>query len=73
MTDIGRERGWPPMTRTSFDAQRGPNGALLVTDRIETIAERSGFTGEEQMRIAFVRALGIPPREYRERFASTAC
>jgi transcriptional regulator GlxA family with amidase domain len=61
------------MTRASFDAQRGPNGALLVTDRIETIAERSGFTGEEQMRTAFVRALGIPPREYREPFASTAC
>jgi alkanesulfonate monooxygenase SsuD/methylene tetrahydromethanopterin reductase-like flavin-dependent oxidoreductase (luciferase family) len=30
MTDIGKERGWPPMTRASFDAQRGPNGALLV-------------------------------------------
>ena len=30
MTDIGRERGWPPMTRASFDAQRGRNGALLV-------------------------------------------
>jgi hypothetical protein len=30
MTDVGREGGWPPMTRTSFDAQRGPDGALLV-------------------------------------------
>lgn len=30
MTDVGKERGWPPMTRASFDAQRGPNGALLV-------------------------------------------
>jgi probable LLM family oxidoreductase len=30
MTDIGRERGWPPMTRARFDAQRGPDGALLV-------------------------------------------
>jgi probable LLM family oxidoreductase len=30
MTDIGKERGWPPMTRASFDAQRGPTGALLV-------------------------------------------
>src|SRR5438093_11415425 len=30
MTDIGKERGWPPMTRPSFDAQRGPNGALLI-------------------------------------------
>jgi len=30
MTDVGKERGWPPMTRASFDAQRGPNGALLI-------------------------------------------
>jgi len=29
-TDIGKERGWPPMTRGAFDAQRGPHGALLV-------------------------------------------
>jgi hypothetical protein len=30
MTDVGTERGWPSMTRASFDAQRGRNGALLV-------------------------------------------
>jgi transcriptional regulator GlxA family with amidase domain len=42
------------------------------TDRIETIAAHTGFTGEEQMRSAFIRSLGIPPREYRKRFASTA-
>ena len=30
MTDIGKERGWSSMTRSSFDAQRGPYGALLV-------------------------------------------
>jgi alkanesulfonate monooxygenase SsuD/methylene tetrahydromethanopterin reductase-like flavin-dependent oxidoreductase (luciferase family) len=30
MTEIGKERGWPKMTRASFDAQRGPQGALLV-------------------------------------------
>ena len=30
MTKIGRERGWPPMTRPRFDAQMGPQGALLV-------------------------------------------
>jgi transcriptional regulator GlxA family with amidase domain len=39
---------------------------------IETIAAHTGFTGEEQMRSAFIRSLGIPPREYRKRFASTA-
>jgi len=30
MTDVGKERGWPPMTRGAFDAQRGTHGALLV-------------------------------------------
>jgi probable LLM family oxidoreductase len=29
-TDVGKERGWPPVTRAGFDAQRGPRGALLV-------------------------------------------
>ena len=27
---IGRERGWPPMTRREFDQQAGPDGALFV-------------------------------------------
>lgn len=31
-TRIGKERGWPPMTRAQFDAARGPAGALLVGD-----------------------------------------
>lgn len=42
-----------------------------TSDRIEAIAEKCGFSGEEQMRLAFVRNLGIPPRDYRKRFAST--
>jgi probable LLM family oxidoreductase len=29
-TDVGKERGWPPVTRAGFDAQRGTHGALLV-------------------------------------------
>ncbi len=31
-TEIGRERGWPPVTRPQFDALCGPAGALLVGD-----------------------------------------
>ncbi len=27
---IGRERGWAPMSRAAFDAQRGPKGAFVV-------------------------------------------
>ncbi|MES2516250.1 MAG: LLM class flavin-dependent oxidoreductase [Bacteroidota bacterium] len=29
-TRIGKERGWPPVTRQHFDAQNGPTGALLI-------------------------------------------
>ncbi len=29
-TDVGKERGWAPPTRPQFDAQRGPEGALLI-------------------------------------------
>src|SRR5213596_738192 len=37
MTDIGKERGWPPMTRASFDAQRGRDGALLIGSPDEVV------------------------------------
>jgi probable LLM family oxidoreductase len=37
MTDIGKERGWPPMTRAHFDAQHGPSGALLVGSPDEVV------------------------------------
>jgi probable LLM family oxidoreductase len=30
MTKVGKERGWPPMTRDRFESQAGPRGALLV-------------------------------------------
>jgi probable LLM family oxidoreductase len=31
-TKIGKERGWPPVTRAQFEALRRPKGALLVGD-----------------------------------------
>lgn len=36
---IGRERGWPPVTRTHYNAQLAPNGALLIGDP-EAVAEK---------------------------------
>src|SRR5258707_7205006 len=30
VTRIGKERGWPPVTRAQFDAARGKHGALMV-------------------------------------------
>ena len=34
-TRIGKERGWPPVTRSHFDSQAGPLGALVVGSPIE--------------------------------------
>lgn len=38
-TRIGKERGWPPVTRARFEAQRGPRGALLVGGYEEVAAK----------------------------------
>ncbi len=40
-------------------------------ERIESIAEKCGYGGEEQLRAAFVRVLKVSPREYRKRFSSS--
>ena len=39
MSRIGRERGWPPLTRAQFDAGRGPRGHLMVGTPDEAIAK----------------------------------
>lgn len=38
-TRIGRERGWPPVNRTQFNAQTAPLGALLVGGPEEVAAK----------------------------------
>ncbi|OLC08261.1 MAG: luciferase [Gemmatimonadetes bacterium 13_1_40CM_66_11] len=30
VASVAQERGWPPVTRAAFDAQRGPDGAFLI-------------------------------------------
>jgi len=48
MTDVGRERGWRPMTRADYDAQRGPKGALIVgtpEQVVEKIVHHSAALG----------------------------
>jgi probable LLM family oxidoreductase len=44
-TEIGKERGWAPMTRSQFDAVRGPTGALLVGDA-DTVAKKILYVDE---------------------------
>lgn len=37
MNRIGRERGWPPMSRPQFDVLCGPRGALLIGSPAEIV------------------------------------
>ena len=39
VTDVGKERGWPAVTRAGFDAQRGKYGALLIGEP-DDVAEK---------------------------------
>jgi probable LLM family oxidoreductase len=51
MTKIGRERGWPPMTRPQFDAMCDPHGALMVgsaEEVIEKIRFQHGIFGHQR-------------------------
>jgi hypothetical protein len=45
VTEIDKERGWPPATRAQFDALRGPTGALLIGDA-ETVAKKILYVNE---------------------------
>ena len=38
-SEIGRERGWPPVSRAHYDALLGPTGALIV-GHPEMVAEK---------------------------------
>jgi alkanesulfonate monooxygenase SsuD/methylene tetrahydromethanopterin reductase-like flavin-dependent oxidoreductase (luciferase family) len=37
MTEVGKELGWPQVKRVDFDAQRGPQGALLIGEPDEVV------------------------------------
>jgi alkanesulfonate monooxygenase SsuD/methylene tetrahydromethanopterin reductase-like flavin-dependent oxidoreductase (luciferase family) len=39
MTQLGRERGWGPMTRAQYDMMRAPEGSLVLGD-VEAVAAK---------------------------------
>jgi len=58
MNRIGRERGWPPMTRQQFEAGRSPHGHLLVGDP-EQVAEKILAEHELFGNARFLAQLGV--------------
>jgi probable LLM family oxidoreductase len=62
MTQLGRERGWPPMTREQFDALTGLHGALVVGSP-EQVAEKILYQHElfGHQRFLMQSSLGAAP------------
>ncbi len=66
MNEIGKERGWPPITSRDFEVQRGPNGALLVgnpEEVTEKIIRHSKSLGGSISRITFMMNPASLPHE----------
>jgi probable LLM family oxidoreductase len=65
MSRIGRERGWPPLTREQFEAGRGPGGHLLVgspQEVTEKILEQHEIFGHDR----FLAQLSVGPMPHAE-------
>ena len=65
MSRIGRERGWPPLTREQYDAGRGPGGHLLVGSPQEVagkILEQHEIFGHDR----FLAQLSVGPVPHAE-------
>jgi probable LLM family oxidoreductase len=65
MTQIGKERGWPSMTRDRFEDQMGPEGALLIgnpEEVVQKILRHSKALGGIS-RITFMMNPGSLPHE----------
>src|SRR3954469_11638006 len=65
MSRIGRERGWPPLTREQFEAGRQPGGHLLVgspQEVTEKILEQYDIFGHDR----FLAQLSVGPMPHAE-------
>ena len=64
---------WAPhqLSTSSRSEWKGARHLLEETEQgVEGIASACGFSSAELMRRAFLRTIGIPPSQYRERFCS---
>ncbi len=64
MGRLGRERGWPPLTRAQFDAGRGPRGHLMVgtpDDAVARILAQHAVFGHD--RYLMQMKVGLQPQE----------
>jgi probable LLM family oxidoreductase len=65
MTRIGRERGWPPMTRRQFDASRGLRGALAVGS-VDQVIEKILFEHDLFHNDRFLAQVSVGPMPHKQ-------
>jgi probable LLM family oxidoreductase len=65
MTRIGRERGWPAMTRQQFDASRGPRGALVVGS-VDQVIEKILFEHDLFRNDRFLAQVSVGPMPHKQ-------
>jgi alkanesulfonate monooxygenase SsuD/methylene tetrahydromethanopterin reductase-like flavin-dependent oxidoreductase (luciferase family) len=63
MTQIGRERGWTPMTRNQFESLRSPMGSLLVGS-VDEVIEKILYEHELFQHDRFVAQIGVGPQPH---------
>ncbi len=69
MNQIGRERGWSPMTRNQFESLRSPMGALFVGSPDEVV-EKVLYEHELFGHDRFVAQMGVGPQPHGEVLAA---
>lgn len=65
MNQVGRERGWSPMTRNQFESLRSPMGALFVGSPDEVV-EKVLYEHELFGHDRFVAQMGVGPQPHDE-------
>lgn len=63
MNQIGRERGWSPMTRNQFESLRSPMGALLVGS-VDEVIEKILYEHDLFQHDRFVAQMGVGPQPH---------
>lgn len=65
MTQIGRERGWPPVTRAQYESMRNPKASLMVGSVAE-VTEKMLYWHELFGHTRFLAQMTVGPTPHRE-------
>lgn len=65
MTKIGRERGWPGMTRNQYESLRSPMGALMVGS-VDEVIEKILYQHDLFQHDRYLAHMGVGPQKHEQ-------